>query len=159
MATSYLSEHAARDRKALVVITDGDDNASTLSADQIRERSERAGIAVYAIRLPHSDPSKAARARRDLDHLTEPTGGIALHPATLDDIESTAVRLAGQIRQQYTLAYVPLNQTLDGAYRRIRVTVKAPTRVTVRHRAGYYATAINDSSSRGAFPGYLTFLG
>ena len=140
MAINYLLEHGRRDRKILLVISDGRDNSSTLSSDAVRDRAERGGIAIYAIGLPAADGSTARRQRHDLDDLTDRTGGVTIHPADAEDVDRTAVQLAHQIRQQYTLAYTPLNQSLDGSYRSIRVVVKAPRNVSVRSRAGYFAT-------------------
>jgi VWFA-related protein len=140
LAETYLVQHATRDRKVLLVITDGNDNASTISADRVRQQAQQHGIAVYAIGLPHQNPSMAAHARRELDDLTESTGGLARHVASIDEADATAVDLAREIRQQYTVAYSPLNPALDGSYRKIRVAVKTPERVSVRTRAGYFAT-------------------
>jgi VWFA-related protein len=140
MAVAYLADHATRDHKILLVMTDGGDNSSAISNDAVRERAERAGIALYAIGVPQPDASKATRGRHELDDLTERTGGAAFHPGTLDEVEPVAIRLAHQVRRRYTLAYVPLNQSLDGSYRKIRVVVKAPEQVSVHSRAGYYAT-------------------
>jgi VWFA-related protein len=140
LAVTYLAQHATSDRKVLLVITDGNDNASTVSADHVRKQAERNDIAIYAIGLPRENHSTAAHARRELDDLTEPTGGLARHVATLDEADQAAVDLAREIRQQYTVAYSPLNPTLDGSYRKIRVVVKAGDRVSVRTRAGYFAT-------------------
>ena len=140
MAAAYLTEHGRRDRRILMVITDGGDNSSVMSHDAVRERAERAGIAVYAITLPPADHAQGSSGRHELDDLAERTGGVALHPDQLGDIESTAIRLAHQVRQQYTVAYSPLNQSLDGSYRKIRVVVRAPEKVSVRSRAGYFAT-------------------
>lgn len=138
----YLRDHAKRDRKALLVITDGNDNASAVPTAQIRQQAEQGNVAIYVIALPHDDVSKAARARRELDDLTERTGGVAVHVAQMNDVEATALVLAHQIRQQYTLAYAPLNQVLDGLYRKIHVAVHSrERRVSVRTQAGYLATA------------------
>jgi VWFA-related protein len=140
LAETYLAEHATRDRKVLLVITDGNDNASTISADRVRRQAERQDIAIYAIGLPHRNPSTAAHARHELDDLTESTGGVARHVASIDEADAAAVELAREIRQQYTVAYTPVNPALDGSYRKIRVVVKAPEHVSVRTRAGYFAT-------------------
>ena len=140
LAERYLVQHATRERKVLLVITDGNDNASTVSADRVRKEAARDDIAIYAIGLPQQNPSAAAHARRELDDLTESTGGLARHVATIDEADETAVELAREIRQQYTVAYSPVNATLDGSFRKIRVVVKAGERVAVRTRAGYFAT-------------------
>lgn len=138
-AETYLNEHAIRERKVLLVVTDGYDNASTVSASHVQKQAEQNEIAVYAIGLPHADPDKVGRARRELDDLTNGTGGLAIHLSNIDEVEAAAIDLARRIRQQYTLAYAPVNQALDGSYRRIRVVVKGHQHMSARTRAGYLA--------------------
>ena len=72
--------------------------------------------------------------------LADKTGGIAYYPADIDQIDAIALEIARQIRNLYTIAYAPLNQSLDGTYRSIRVTVSGPERLSVRTRTGYRAT-------------------
>jgi Ca-activated chloride channel family protein len=139
-AATYLNGHASRDRKALLLITDGLDNASLEGADKVTKEAEATGIAIYAIGLPLDDAAKARHARGELGDLTERTGGLSLYLATMDDIGPTALRVAREIRQLYTLAYTPRNQSSDGSYRKIRVVVNGGQRSSVRARAGYYAT-------------------
>jgi Ca-activated chloride channel homolog len=140
VAEAYLNEHATRDRKVLLVITDGRDNASVTPADRIRNTAEQSAIAIYAIGLMSGDPSHAKRAHDELNDLTERTGGLAHYPLSIDGVGAAALAIARQIRSQYTVAYTPLNQKLDGSYRRLRVEVKASERLSVRARAGYRAT-------------------
>ena len=140
LAATYLLQRAKRDRKVLLLITDGHDNASEISAQRVRTQAEHNAVAIYAIGLPHENGSAAGRARRELDELTEATGGVSRHVASLDEAAAAAVDLALQIRQQYTLAFSPANRRLDGSFRKIRVVVKAPGHVTVRSRDGYFAT-------------------
>jgi Ca-activated chloride channel family protein len=75
-----------------------------------------------------------------LDRLAERTGGMAYYPANIDAIGPVALDIARQIRNQYTIAYAPLNQALDDSYRTIRLAVSGPERLSVRTRAGYLAT-------------------
>lgn len=144
-AASYLNEHAARDRRVLLVITDGDDNASLIPIERLQKVAEQGDIAIFGIGLfDDAGSSPAKRGRHELDQLTERTGGLAYYPANIDQIEAAALELARQIRSQYTIAYAPLNQALDGSYRKIRVEVANPASLVVRTRAGYRATP-NDS--------------
>lgn len=137
---AYLREHATRDRKALLVVTDGNDNASLAATETIQAMAERSGTVVYAIGLFGREESPAARhGRKALDDLSERTGGTAYYPTTPDQIDATALALAHQIRTQYTIAYAPTNQALDGTYRRIRVDAKGRDRLVVRTRVGYWA--------------------
>jgi VWFA-related protein len=141
MAEGYLREHATRDRKVLVVITDGIDNASVTTIDRVRKQAEESETVIDAIGLfGDGEASKAKIGRHELDGLTERTGGVAYYPERIDQIESVAIDLARQIRNQYTIAYSPLNQALDGSYRTIRLTVSGSEKFVVRTRPGYRAT-------------------
>jgi len=139
-AEGYLGDHAKQDRRVLLVITDGIDNASEVTAEAIRRQAERAETVIDAVGLFHAqDAHRASQGRRELNDLTEPTGGVAYFPEGVEQIEAVAVDLAHQIRSQYTIAYTPNSQALDGSYRSIRVTINGPERYTVRTRAGYRA--------------------
>jgi VWFA-related protein len=95
---------------------------------------------IYAIGLFHDqEPSRAEAGRHELKDLTERTGGAAYFPASVEQVESVAVGLAHQIRNQYTIAYTPLNERADGSYRTIRVTASGADSYTVRTRPGYRA--------------------
>jgi VWFA-related protein len=142
MGESYLHEHAARDRRVLLVVTDGRDNASDTTEKAIAKIAGEFDTAVYGIGLfALSESSQAKDGRRELEALTHPTGGVAEYPQTLAEIDQAAVDLARQIRRQYTIAYAPTNQALDGSYRRIRVDARGTEPLTVRTRAGYVASA------------------
>ena len=122
------------------MITDGNDNESTAPKD-IRRTAEDAQAVVFAIGLFGDDDSSGAkRGRRELDELTERTGGVARYPKSIEEIDAAVLDLARQVRNQYTIAYAPLNRTLDGTYRAIRVDVAGPGRLSVRTRKGYWAT-------------------
>jgi Ca-activated chloride channel family protein len=138
-AETYLSEHGTRDRKVLVVVTDGIDNASAATRDRIEKAAEVRDTAIFAIGLfGHSE--HAGEGRHELEHLTDRTGGAAFFPPDVDDIEPVARTIASEIRSQYTIGYTPLHQTLDGSYRSIRVAVAGKERMTVHARTGYRAT-------------------
>jgi Ca-activated chloride channel homolog len=139
---AYLNDRATRERKVLLVVTDGNDNASEVTLDHIRQAAEQHEITIYAIGL-FGDASRAKAAHHELDQLAERTGGVAYYPPTIEDVDAVALDIARQIRRQYTLAYAPFGQALDGSYRTIRVAVAGPAgreRYSVRTRAGYRAT-------------------
>ena len=139
-AHAYLSEHAVHDRRVLLVITDGRDNASTATIRDIERATERTDTAVYAVGVFRDPESADAKdGRRELDRLTQHTGGAAYYPATADALDAAVGDLARQIRNQYTIAYTPTNQTLDGTYRRIRLEARGAEPLVVRTRAGYVA--------------------
>ena len=127
-------------RRAIILVSDGEDNSSVASLDQVQTRAEQDGVVVYAVGLlSEEESSKVKHARHDLDRLTETTGGVAYYADSLEKIDGVALDLARQIRNQYTIAYTPLNQALDGTYRKLRVEVTGRERLTVRTRAGYRA--------------------
>jgi VWFA-related protein len=139
MAQGYLADRGTRDRKVLVVVTDGIDNASVPTREQIVKQAEQRDTVVFAIGL-FGNVDRAKEGRNELDRLADRTGGAAYYPESIDQIDALALEIARQIRSQYTIAYAPINQTRDGTYRRIRVTASGRERLSVRSRAGYRAT-------------------
>ncbi len=141
LSMEYLKSKGKRDKKVIVVVTDGNDNASEITLEKLIPKSQQREVLIYAIGLlDEEDKREAKRAKRALDALTAATGGVAYYPKDVDDIGQFTLKVAHDIRNQYTIAYTPLNQALDGSYRQIKVTVSAGNRATVRTRTGYYAT-------------------
>jgi VWFA-related protein len=139
----YLRDHAKWDRRVLLVITDGFDNASDTTIDQIRRQAELTDTTIEAIGLfGGDDPGKIRAGRHQLASITDRTGGGSYYPAGLNEIEALAVDIARQIRNQYTIGYAPLDQRLDGSFRTIRLEVKGPDRYSVRTKSGYRATGV-----------------
>jgi VWFA-related protein len=137
-AERYIRQHATRERRALVVVTDGNDNESTATLDAVTQAAQNRDVVIYAIGLfAHAEKAKPAHAA--LDHLTERSGGIAYYPETIDRVDDVALDIAHQIRNQYTLGYTPVNQALDGSYRAIQVKVAGRERLYPSTRAGYVA--------------------
>ena len=128
-----------RDKKVLVVVSDGGDNASKYKLGQILTLAGQSDAIIYTIGIyTDEDPDKKPG---DLRQLSKATGGEAFFPPTVADVIPLCERIAHDIREQYTLAYSPMNRTADGAYRAIQVKATAPGhgRLTVRTRTGYYA--------------------
>lgn len=150
MSLDYTREKAKKDKKVLLVITDGNDNASNISLESVVRRSNQADTLVYAIGLfTEEEKHEATKARRALKELTSATGGLAFYPKDVNEVQALAVEVARDIRRQYTIYYTPAVQALDGSYRQIKVTVEAPGKPAVRTRSGYYATpdAVNKTAS------------
>jgi Ca-activated chloride channel homolog len=140
-AEAYLQQHAKWDSRVLLVITDGNDNASVATVDQIRRLAERTNTVVDAIGLLNDgDQGKARSGRHEIATLTERTGGIAYFPSDPAQIESAALEIARQIRHRYTIGYTPLDPPTGGAFRTVKVTVNGPERYTVRAKTGYRAS-------------------
>jgi Ca-activated chloride channel family protein len=141
MSIDHEKEKAHRDKKVLVVVTDGNDNSSLVSLENLVKASQQSGILIYSIGLlSEEERREAKRAERALLALAEATGGEAYFPKDLAEVDRIAHQVARNIRNQYTIAYSPSNQTMDGTFRQIKVTAKAPGNPTVRTRSGYYAT-------------------
>jgi len=141
MSIVHLKEKAHRDKRVLVVVTDGVDNSSIISLEALVKVAQQSRVLIYAVGLlSDEDRRDATRAKRELDSLTEATGGRSFFPKELADVDRIAQEVARDIRNQYTIAYSPTNAALDGTFRAIKITVNAPGHPTVRTRTGYYAT-------------------
>lgn len=137
----YLRDCGKRDRRALLIITDGNDNASSITLDRIEREAQQRDIVIYAIGVfGREDPAAANHAKKALDQLTGRSGGLSYYPSTIDQVESVALEIAHQIRHQYTVAYSPTDPRLDGSYRTIQVKMNGPEHYVVRTKAGYWAT-------------------
>jgi len=128
-----------RDNKVLIVISDGGDNASKHSLAQVMAMIPHADAIIYTIGL--FDEADEDRNPHVLKQLAEETGGDVFLPQSLKEAVPICERIARDIRNQYTIAYIPTNKKQDGTYRAIQVTAKAPGRgpLLVRTRAGYRA--------------------
>jgi Ca-activated chloride channel family protein len=141
MSIDHLKEKAHRSKKVLVVVTDGDDNSSVISLENLVKASQQSEVLIYSVGLLSDEEKRAAgRAKRALSDLTEATGGEAFFPKELADVDRIAHQVAHDIRNQYTIQYSPSNGTMDGTYRKIQIQVNAPGKPQVRTRSGYYAT-------------------
>jgi len=146
----YMREKAKKDKKVLLIITDGNDNASNTSLEKIVSRSNQSETLVYAIGLfTEEEKHEGAKAKRALNELTSTTGGLAFYPKDVSEVQSLAEEIARDIRSQYTIAYTPTAPD-DGSYRQIKVTVDGPGKPVVRTRSGYYATPEIRSKSAAA---------
>ena len=151
MSLDYMTKNAKKDKKVLMVITDGNDNASNVNLENVVRRCNQGDTLVYAIGLfTEEEKHEATKARRALNELTTMTGGIAFYPKDIADVQSQAVEIARDIRNQYTIAYEPAIQQLDGSYRQIKVTVDAPGKPVVRTRSGYFATPDAETSKQAS---------
>jgi VWFA-related protein len=142
MSIDYLKENAKLDKKIVFVVTDGDDNMSSIALEQLVQKAQQSEVLIYAIGLLNEEDRRLAkRAERAINTITEASGGAAYYPKELAEVGEIALRVAHEVRNQFTLAYTPANTALDGSYRQIRVTVEGPNRPTARTRTGYYATS------------------
>jgi VWFA-related protein len=128
-------------RKVLVIVSDGGDNASRVTFDEVLRRTLVSNTVIYAIAL--DDPLEGDANPRRLKQLAEASGGEAFRPRDIEEIGEVMERIARDIRSSYTIGYVPANASRDGRFRRIRVIVNPRDRrsVSVRTRQGYVMEA------------------
>ena len=132
---------AHQDKKVLVVITDGDDNYSAATEEELIKSAQQSGVLIYSIGLlAEEEPKAAHHAKRYLEELAQATGAAAFFANDVTEVDRLAHQVAQDIRNQYIIQYTPANQVMDGKFRTIKISVK-PGGVTVRTRPGYWATA------------------
>jgi Ca-activated chloride channel homolog len=143
-SADQLARGAKRPKQVLLIVTDGEDNASSLNLEQtIRRIQDLQGPVVYSIGLLFGDSGggrEAHRAKRALQLLSSETGGIAYFPKSLDNVDQICAEVAHDIRNQYTIGYHSTKPASQGGYRVVKVQAAAPGhgKLTVRTRSGYY---------------------
>lgn len=128
-----------RDRKVLIVISDGGDNASAHSLAQVLQMAEQSSAIIYTVDLFEPDDPDANP--KVLNRLAQSTGGEAFFPRELSEVAPICERIARDIRNQYAIGYVSSNAARNRAYRTVRVVARVPGhgKLVVRTRAGYIA--------------------
>jgi VWFA-related protein len=131
-------------RRAIVLLSDGEDTASLVSDDQVMELARKSEIAIYSISLRPDraqDRNRLAfsQATHLLTTLSQDTGGQVHFPNSLSELDKVYARVAEELRTQYTLGYVSSNRRRDGKWRRIVVRVPERDDLQIRHKIGYYA--------------------
>jgi Ca-activated chloride channel homolog len=153
-SADQLSHGARRPKQVLLIITDGEDNASTLNLEQtIRRVQDLGGPVIYSIGLLFGDEDKgqeAHRARRALQLLSDETGGLSFFPHSLADVDVIAAEVAKDIRNQYTIGYHSGKPASLGGYRTVHVEAHAAHhgKMSVRTRTGYYPRPQNQTPGK-----------
>ncbi len=143
-SADYLSKNAKNPKQVLIIITDGEDNASSATLEQtIRRIQDFDGPVIYSVGLlfgEDTDRREARHARQVLENLSAQTGGAAYFPKSLKEVDSIAAEVAADIRSQYTIAYRSTNPPSKGGYRQVHVEAKSKGfgKLQVRTRSGYY---------------------
>jgi VWFA-related protein len=139
-----LATDAKRPKQVIILITDGEDNASTLNLEQtIRRVQQLSGPVIYSIGLLFGDEMSHAEvrhARRALEMLSTETGGMAFFPKSIEQVDQIAAEVARDIRNQYTLGYHSTRPTTEPGFRRVQVVAegKGLSKLNVRTRTGYF---------------------
>lgn len=135
-------------RKALVLITDGQDNHSRYSFSNVKEFAKERDVQIYSIGIV--DPVSAQygsgySGRAPLEDLSKVTGGRAFFPGSIHHLEDICVKIGLDLKNQYVLGYRSSNQTRDGRWRKVQVKLNRPKgtpRMSVRAKTGYYAPTL-----------------
>ncbi len=139
-SADHLKKSGPLEKRVLLVVTDGEDNASRETLEQaIRRLQGQNGPTVYTIGLLGDEHSR--RAKRALREMAEETGGEAFFPKDLSEVNAITTQIAHDIRNQYTIVYKPSKPQSEGGYRTVKVeaNAKGHKHLQVRTRTGYYA--------------------
>jgi Ca-activated chloride channel family protein len=140
-SADHLAKGAKKEKKVLLVVTDGVDNESRESLESaIRKVQDDNGPTIYTIGILGDEPG-IKRAKRALQSLSDQTGGVAFFPKDLMEVDEISSEVARDIRNQYSLTYKPTNPRSNGGYRKVKVEARAPgyKDLQVRTRDGYFA--------------------
>jgi len=136
----------AHQRKALLVISDGQDNSSRYSFREVRNLLKESDVTIYAIGIIDRNDTRdpiGIQGQAFLDELASVTGGKSFYPQTNVEMDEIFERIAVELRNQYLIGYLPKDFEPNGKWRKVKVKVKPPRgmmRLNVRTREGYYAT-------------------
>lgn len=149
-SADHLAKGAKKEKKVLLVITDGVDNESRESLESaIRKVQDDNGPTIYTIGILGDEPG-IKRAKRALQSLSDQTGGVAFFPKDLVEVDEISQEVARDIRNQYSITYKPTNPRSNGGYRKLKVEARAPgyKDLQVRTRDGYFADEKRTASTK-----------
>jgi Ca-activated chloride channel homolog len=142
---------ASKDKRVLLVVTDGEDNTSRNSLEKTIREVQKTDTVIYTIGLLSQESKKnAKRAKKALEDIARASGGLSYFPENVADVHNICEQVAHDIRNQYTLAYYPSNSRRDGTFRAVSVEVIPPHgrgKLVARTRNGYYAPNSPSSAS------------
>ncbi len=133
-------------KRALLIISDGQDNASRYNFGEVRRLMKESDVVTYAVGIIDAGDAGSTigmQGQAFLDELSSVTGGKSFYPASNVEMDEIFERIALELRHQYSIGYTPTDFQPDGKWRKVKVKVKPPRglpRLTVRGREGYYAT-------------------
>jgi Ca-activated chloride channel family protein len=131
-------KNAKNEKKALIIITDGEDNSSRYSPSEVREFAKESDVQIYAI----GEEGKLGYGRSEIQSLVSMTGGRTFFPNNFNELDYYIDLVHAELRTQYVLGYVPTNKVHDGKWRKIKVKLDAPEglpKLIVHAKEGYYA--------------------
>ena len=132
-------------KKAILLITDGEDNHSRYTFSQVKEFVKEQDVQIYAIGIVddwNSQLGAGRTGRAMIEELAEITGGRAMFPDSVYELEDICTKIAVELKNQYVVGYHSTNEAKDGKWRKLRMTVNPPKgiqRLNIRFKTGYYA--------------------
>ncbi len=133
-------------KRAILLISDGQDNSSRYTYGELRKLLKEAGVQIYCIGIVElgggSGGTLDLQGQSILEEIAQTTGGKAFFPRSAAELEDATTRIALELRHQYSIGYTPTNVKRDGQWHKIKVQVKPPRglpQLRVQHREGYYA--------------------
>ena len=148
LGAKHLQEEGAHEKKVLLIVSDGDDNRSHYSLNQVLESLRESKIIVYSVGLRDEfDDSQMfdSQGRKALKKVAEVMGGASYFPRSVSEVQQICRTIARDLRNQYTIGYRPSNDKLDGSWRKVLVRIK-PAKglpsVKIRTKQGYYAPLV-----------------
>jgi len=150
-SNELLSTSAGNTRRAIILLTDGEDTSSQVKMHEAIERAQKADALIYAIGI--GDSYQGGVETGKLKSIAEQTGGRAYFPSNERELRSAFTQIQQDLREQYLLAYSPSNKARDGSYRRIQIEIVDPEmkrqKIKLNYRPGYFAkTAESDQPGR-----------
>jgi Ca-activated chloride channel family protein len=144
---------ASKDKRVLLIVTDGEDNTSRNSLEKTIREIQRTNTVIYTIGLLGDETKKGkSKAKKALQQIAQASGGLAFFPENVEDVHNICEQVAHDIRNQYTLGYYPTNERNDGSYRTVQVEVIPPRgrgKLVARTRNGYYSPGGAPQSTSG----------
>jgi Ca-activated chloride channel homolog len=130
------------DRRAIVVLSDGNDTKSVLGFEDVKEQARKSSVVIYSISLRATEEDlvkdKYRNAKYELDMLARESGGVSYAPEKIGDLSGVYEQIANELKSQYSLGYVSTNSATDGAWRRLQV-ISNEGGTEIRTRPGYFA--------------------
>ncbi|MGH9528789.1 MAG: VWA domain-containing protein, partial [Terriglobales bacterium] len=124
-------------RRAIILLSDGDDNQSHVTREEAVEMAERAEVIVYAISTNIN--GSGSRGDKVLQRIADATGGRAYFPFQITEVSNAFSAIQNELRSQYALAYTPVNLVPNGKFHSIEIIAQNRKGLHVRSRHGYYA--------------------
>ena len=146
-SNELLADSAQHTRRAIILLTDGDDTSSTVKIHEAIEKAQKADAFVYAIGI--GDQYYRGVNDSALRKISEQTGGRAYFPHNERELRDAFAQIQRDLREQYLLAYAPTNKSRDGAYRRVEIEIVNPDlrkEIKLKYRQGYFAKAPESGS-------------